>query len=729
MDRFKRYERAGLVSAVVLGLLLRLLAGRNALVGSSVLFDGYDTYYHMRRVLYTVAHFPNTVWFDSYLDYPHGMELTWPPLFDQLIAGTALAFGIHDQHGIELVASFIPVMLGAVAVLVVYYLVREVFDWKVALLSAFTLAIAPYHLLKTMFSAADHHALEALLLMAILAFLVLAITRRDRKYVFAGAAGVSMAALAYTWAGAAAYLGFFFIYALVQMVVDLRNGESSKDTTVILLTAFGLALVLMAPFWNTPWMAPSFLGTLAMVAAIALLFGLSKVLLDHKVHWAFFPMAIVILGYIYMLLPHILGQLWVFTEVDSLVRSGGEYLLGGDMVGKIAEAEPIYVRTNFISYLGVNLLYTLLGLAALVLYVVQPEMKPEKRQGSILLLVWILSTLVLTVGQIRFLYISAISTAILISVLFFRSKDAVSSKLNESGKSMPTAAIALILVLLLLPSAAEVVSIASDKPQITGDWYESLSWLKENTNATSWYDDPSKTPEYSVMGWWDYGNWIVYEAKRPVVANNFQVGVIDSAQFFLSQDESQADAIMDRRGSRYVITDFDMIYGKLAAITSWVGEDASSYEQITDFGDYVTAVPLKKLMNTALAKIHLYDGSGMGHYRLIYESSTLVGANPPTSTVKISEYVSGALITGTTEQDQPVGVLLNLTSNQGRKFQYFNIGAPNGTRYEIRVPYATEKRYDTHAVDSYLVFSGGKSVRVNVSENDVLEGRPVEVDF
>jgi dolichyl-diphosphooligosaccharide--protein glycosyltransferase len=78
MDRFKRYERAGLVSAVVLGLLLRLLAGRNALVGSSVLFDGYDTYYHMRRVLYTIAHFPNTVWFDSYLDYPHGMELTWP---------------------------------------------------------------------------------------------------------------------------------------------------------------------------------------------------------------------------------------------------------------------------------------------------------------------------------------------------------------------------------------------------------------------------------------------------------------------------------------------------------------------------------------------------------------------------------------------------------------------------------------------------------------------------
>jgi oligosaccharyl transferase (archaeosortase A-associated) len=729
MDRFKRYERAGLVSAIVLGLLLRLFAGRNALLGGNVLFDGYDTYYHMRRVLYTVVHFPNTIWFDSYLDYPHGMELTWPPLFDQLIAGISLALGIHDQHGIELVGAFIPVLLGAIAVLVVYYLVREVFDGKVALLSAFTMAIAPYHLLKTMFSATDHHALESLLLLAILVFLVLAVSRREKMYIFAGAAGVSMAALAYTWAGAAVYLGFFFIYALVQMVVDLKSGKSSKDTTSLILIAFGIALVLMVPFWKMPWMAPSFLGTLAMIVAIALLFGLSKVLLDHKVHWAFFPLAIVILGYIYLLLPHILGQLWVFTEVDSLIRSGGEYLLGGDMVGKIAEAEPIYVRTNFFSYLGMNLLYSVLGLVALVLYAVRPEMKAEKRQGSILLLVWIVSTLVLTVGQVRFLYISAISTAILISILFFKVKDIIGSKLDGKGGNLPIVAAVLVLALLILPSVAEVASISSDKPQITGDWYESLNWLKENTNATSWYDDPSKTPEYSIMAWWDYGNWILYESKRPVVANNFQAGVLDSAEFFLSQDEEHADAIMDRRGSRYVITDFEMIYGKLAAITSWVGEDPSSYQQIADYGDYVTAVPLKKLMNTALARIHLYDGSGMGHYRLIHESSTLVGANPPTSTVKISEYVPGALITGTTAPDQPVGVLLNLTSNQGRKFQYFNIGAPNGTRYELRVPYSTEKRYDTCAVDSYLVFSGGKAVRVNVSEKDVLEGRPLEVDF
>lgn len=74
-------------------------------------------------------------------------------------------------------------------------------------------------------------------------------------------------------------------------------------------------------------------------------------------------------------------------------------------------------------------------------------------------------------------------------------------------------------------------------------------------------------------------------------------------------------------------------------------------------------------------------------------------------------------------------VLLNLNSNQGRKFQYFNIGVPQAGRYSIRVPYSTEKRHNTHATDELMVFSGGRSAKVNVSEDDVQKGRFIEVDF
>ena len=100
MDDGKRREYLEVLAVFLLGLVLRLFAGRNVLQGGSVLFVGYDGFYHMRRILYTVAHFPNTLWFDSYLNYPNGMNLTWPPLFDQLIAGVSLVLGLQRvvQH-------------------------------------------------------------------------------------------------------------------------------------------------------------------------------------------------------------------------------------------------------------------------------------------------------------------------------------------------------------------------------------------------------------------------------------------------------------------------------------------------------------------------------------------------------------------------------------------------------------------------------------------------------
>mgnify|MGYP000917602469 FL=1 len=74
--REKRYEPAEVLAVALLGLLLRLFSGRHALTESGILPDGYDEYYHLRRIVYTADHFPNTLWFDSYLNYPHGLNLT-----------------------------------------------------------------------------------------------------------------------------------------------------------------------------------------------------------------------------------------------------------------------------------------------------------------------------------------------------------------------------------------------------------------------------------------------------------------------------------------------------------------------------------------------------------------------------------------------------------------------------------------------------------------------------
>jgi dolichyl-diphosphooligosaccharide--protein glycosyltransferase len=178
-----------------------------------------------------------------------------------------------------------------------------------------------------------------------------------------------------------------------------------------------------------------------------------------------------------------------------------------------------------------------------------------------------------------------------------------------------------------------------------------------------------------------------------------------------------------------VITDIEMIYGKLGAIATWIGEDVNSYQMVQEYGGYLSIRPLKKLMETTLSGLHLFDCSGMEHLRLIYESNGTLLSDLNTSRIKIYEHVSGAKICGTAPMDQPVGVLLNMTSNQGRHFTYFNYDAPEDGRYEIVVPYSTEARYATHATDPYQLIVGDDIRHIEISDEDVLKGRVIEVNF
>ena len=733
MDNGKGNEPFELLAIFLLSLVLRLYAGRNTLQGGNVLIVGFDEFYHMRRILYTVAHFPNTLWFDSYLDYPHGYSITWPPFFDQLMAAISLALGQHSQHGIEMVSAIMPTVLGSIAILVVYYMVKEIFDRKVALMSAFMTALAPYYLQKSMLGETGHHWLIELWFMLAVMFLILALSRKESRYLFAAFAGAAMIGEAYTWLGSSAYFGVFLIYLVIQITLDLKNGKSSSDTVKTMLLPFGLTLVFTLPFWNESWLFPTFFGAAAITAAIVVLYALSKFVLERRVSWVAFPTAIVLISGAFIFISRTLGDIWIFSKANLIILSGGDYIMGGQMIGKISEAEPLFVRpeiffSNFIfSNLGWNLIFSAVGLVVLMGYLLHSKLNDEKIEAQLLFLVFVVFTLILTFGQIRFLELSSISMGILISILFFRAADFVSQKAAGLGQLPRLSILALLFILLVLPTTFEARGITDATPQIAGDWYNTLNWLEKNSNTTSYYDNPDKTPEYGVLSWWDYGNWVLYEARRPVVSNNFQLGIEDASKFYLSEDEKTATDVLDARRTKYVITDYDMLYGKLPAIALWANKDPSEYQSTQDLGNYLAVVPTKKLYQTTLALLHFIDGSSLGHFRLIYESDTIVGQNPPTSSLKIFEYVPGALIKVSNSPGEKVVALLNMTSNQGRKFIYVNEGTS-----EVRVPYSTEKRYGTYAVTPYLIVSGNNSTNirrqsVNVTEDDIQNGKVLEV--
>ena len=294
-----------------------------------------------------------------------------------------------------------------------------------------------------------------------------------------------------------------------------------------------------------------------------------------------------------------------------------------------------------------------------------------------------------------------------------------------------------LIALIFVSSIWIDVTYAKDGVSIDPGWQDSLEWLEASTPETSYYLEPSETPEYGVLSWWDYGNWIVYVGKRPAVSNNFQTGVEDSANFLLTDSEEEAKTIVEKLKVKYVMTDTLMAEGKFSSITSLAGKEIGEYYEVEtvkgDTGLRTVATPKQALLQTQVYKLHKLDGTSLGHFRLVHESAvnSTDDGNSKENTVKVFEYVKGATLSGTASPNETVMATLELSSNTGRKFTYQkgDVADENGL-FEITVPYSTESTGDgVHATSAYSLTSGEKPITsgIQVTEDDILNGNRIEV--
>jgi dolichyl-diphosphooligosaccharide--protein glycosyltransferase len=251
----------------------------------------------------------------------------------------------------------------------------------------------------------------------------------------------------------------------------------------------------------------------------------------------------------------------------------------------------------------------LISLAALFLLSLEWNGDKSKSEG-IFFLVWSAFSIYLALSQQRFSYQLAINVSILASYMLWvllesfdfenelrklvklkqKNEKNISStllagkeiKLNAKSKmksknmSVPVKKISasskssgkpdyfkivssLALIGLVFVPCLWMGSAYANSGTLIPAWQESLNWLKNSSPQTSYYQQPSENPEYGVLSWWDYGNWIVYLSNRPAVSNNFQTNVDETARFFMSDSEKEAKEIMDKFKVKYVITDSLML--------------------------------------------------------------------------------------------------------------------------------------------------------------------------
>ena len=133
------HSKLGIISIfaiISVAFLMRMLTYASLTADGGITFTGYDEFYHMRRILYTVSSFPHFLNFDTYINYPYGFEIGWPPFFDLLGAMLAIILGggHPDTHTVEFAGAILPVLLGVLTVIPVYMVAASVFDRKTGLL-------------------------------------------------------------------------------------------------------------------------------------------------------------------------------------------------------------------------------------------------------------------------------------------------------------------------------------------------------------------------------------------------------------------------------------------------------------------------------------------------------------------------------------------------------------------------------------------------------------------
>lgn len=250
-------------------LLLRVLGPYDSIfTEDGVRFSSTDPWVHVRLVENTIQHLPFRISFDPLALFPYGQRVGVAPFFDVMIAVVVWVIGLGSptQNTIDTISAYFPAILGALTVIPVYMIGKEVFNRNVGLLAAALIAILPGEFLgRSLLGSTDHHVAEVLFSTTALLFMILALKsakknelsfrhflnrdwRNIRKpLIYSLLVGVMLGIYLLTWIGGLLLVLILFSYLVLQYFIDHSRGKSTDYLCIIGIPSFLVALVMIAP--------------------------------------------------------------------------------------------------------------------------------------------------------------------------------------------------------------------------------------------------------------------------------------------------------------------------------------------------------------------------------------------------------------------------------------------------------------------------------------------------
>ncbi|HJK54669.1 MAG TPA: oligosaccharyl transferase, archaeosortase A system-associated, partial [Methanocorpusculum sp.] len=457
-DRRYRYGILGGIVLIltVLAFWIRALPFPD-LAGTGDMIAGPDAWYNLRLIEVALANNFGYIHFEPMTLYPTGQDIVWGPLFTWIATAAVALAGAGTRPEIIDAAGWIPALLGAVMVPVMYWFGSRIGNWKTGLISALFIAvIGGQYLSRSLYGHLDHHIAETLFsTLFCLLYVVALYSLNDHKIDFKKYETLKLPVLYGVICGVSYLLGlltmstmvvfglFVAIFTLIQFIISHRSGKQMEYLLVLnvitfAVVAFGMLIygIQDTSFSFYSYSLGVFCAHLGIIVGTIVLYAVSKILSAKKMPWYYFPGILIIFS--------IIGIGIISIGIPSLYNTaiGGlsNFFVQNPAASTIAEMAA-WTMEGAVSSFGWGLLLAAGGFIDL-LYRVWKHEEP----GALFVLIWSALMIFATMQHVRWEYYVAANIALLAAVfvgwaITFAEKDLqqmIGSKKPEERDSTPT---------------------------------------------------------------------------------------------------------------------------------------------------------------------------------------------------------------------------------------------------------------------------------------------------
>ena len=724
VDLFRAYYHIpALVALVGFMLWLRILPAGNFITPDGVYFSGNDAWYHLRETTYVVNNWPMTMPFDPWTQFPYGVSNSqFGTLYDQLVATAAIVLGFGDpsQRQIATTLLYAPAVFGALTALPVYAVGKRLSGRLGGLVGVLVLALIPGSFLsRTTAGFSDHTAVAVFFhAVAVLAFMIaVGVAEREKPVyelvldrdwealrtptLYSVLAGVGVSLYIWVWPPGIVLVGIIGTFFLFALGAKYATGSSPDHVAFVGVVAMlTVAVFSLLTLDELGFRAPA-ITLLHVLLAFGVAFGtgflawLARRWDEFDFDRRLFPASAVSLALLAVVLfSLVLPDAWSSIQSNlarTLTLGQSDTTLTIGEAKALVEMGPNYLQRlnrTLVALYGLTYITAIAGLSMLAYRAYRGGLRAE----YLFVGIWTAFLFMMTLTQQRFNSYLVLPVAILnayfVSQLFgLVNIDADFDVEDLQFYHVSVVLAALVLVIAPLAPIGGIAMTDTDvHRQVAGDpanprsngpapagvtsWDSTTDWMQNGTPAVEGLEqygtyektDDFEYPEgaYGVMSWWDYGHWITVRGERIPHANPFQAGARTASRYFLYENETKANVLLDalpslsprvgnidnyttsdyremiadqteqQRGedTRYVTIDHQMATQKFGAIATWTGPPAGEYferaSQNATIAGQNTTLPYRtfsdRYRETLLSNLYWENADGLEHYRLVHSS-------------------------------------------------------------------------------------------------------------